>query len=84
MILSKLKQDTEPNENIVFWDSKTEQGVQEYYMPEDTYGFIVDQGKTDGQRHLSFFFLDDYMQEKSIEFFGLDTFDKYVETIVVN
>ena len=83
-MIMKLKKDTQPDQNIVFWDSETEQGVLDYYVPENTLGFVIDQGKTDGKRHISFFFLDEDMQEKSIEFFGWKSFNECVEPITNN
>ena len=61
-MIMKLKKDTQPDQNIVFWDSKKEQGVLDYYMPENTLGFVIDQGKTDGKRHISFFFSSKFIR----------------------
>ena len=51
-------------------------------MPKNTLGFVTDQGKTNGKRHLTFSFLDQNMQEKSIEFIGWKHFNDYVEPII--
>ncbi len=80
-MIMKLKKDTYPDQNIVFWDLKNEHGIFDYYIPENTLGYVKDQGETDGEKHISFFFLDD---DKSIEFFGWESFYECVEPITKN
>ena len=81
-MIVKLKKRTEPLENkaggyeIIFWDHKKDDSVLNYYMPKNTLGFVT------GKRHLTFSFLDQNMQEKSIEFIGWKHFNDYVEPII--
>ncbi len=87
-MIVKLKKRTEPLKNkaggyeIIFWDNKKDDSVLNYYMPKNTLGFVSDQGKTNGKRHLTFYFLDQNMKEKSIEFIGWKHFNEYVEPII--
>lgn len=76
-MLYRLKKNIEPNYNIVFFDSKREKVVEGLYVQEGVIGELIDQGKTDNKRHLSFWF----DENKSIEFFGWKHFKKYLEPI---
>tara|TARA_R100000656_G_scaffold114046_1_gene86384 strand:+ start:402 stop:800 length:399 start_codon:yes stop_codon:yes gene_type:complete len=83
----KLKKDITPIErehggyDIIFWDSKKDDAVNDYFMPKGTLGYLVNQGKTNGKRHLTFWFADETMENKSIEFFGWKHLKEYVEPI---
>ena len=85
----KLKKDIRPKENknggyeILFWDSIKDDAVFDTYVSKDTVGYIVDQGKVVGskKRHLTFWFADETMENKSIEFFGWKHLKEYVEPI---
>ena len=76
-MLYRLKKDIEPKHNIVFFDSKKEKVVENLYVQEGVIGELIDQGKTDNKRHLSFFF----EENKSINFLGWKHLEEYLEVI---
>ena len=76
-MLYRLKKDIEPKHNIVFFDSEIEEVVEGFYVDEGVIGELVDQGKTNNKRHLSFWF----EENKSINFLGWKHFKEYLEPI---
>ncbi len=76
-MLYRLKKDVIPNENILFFDSDKGEVVDGFYLASGVIGELVNQGKSNNKRHLSFWF----DREKSVEFFGWKHFKEYLEPI---
>ena len=76
-MLYRLKKNVRPNENILFFDSDKEEVVDGFYLAKGVIGELVNQGKSNNKRHLSFWF----DREKSVEFFGWKHFKEYLEPI---
>jgi len=76
-MLYRLKKDVRPNENILFFDSDKEEVVDGFYLESGVIGELINQGKSNNKRHLSFWF----DREKSVEFFGWKHFREYLEPI---
>ncbi len=76
-MLYRLKKNVRPNENILFFDSDKGEVVDGFYLAKGVIGELVNQGKSNNKRHLSFWF----DREKSVEFFGWKHFKEYLEPI---
>ena len=75
------KKITSDNCGVVFWDSINEEAVENVFVKKGTEGYLIDQGKTNGKRHITFWFYNKYMEGKSIEFFGWKHVKKFLEPI---
>ena len=69
--------------DIIFWDMKKNKNTEDQYtMPKGTLGFIVDAGKINNKRCLTFWFLEPDMENKCIIFVGIKHFNKYCKKIL--
>ena len=78
----KIKKNISSNEyNVVFWDHHKDQEIKNVIAKKGDYGFLKDNGKVDGQRLITFWFLDEEMEYYSINFFGWKTVSKFLQKV---
>lgn len=78
----QIKKNISANEtNVVFWDHYEDKAVKNVTAEKNHNGFLIDNGKVDGQRLITFWYLDEDMDYYSINFFGWKTVTKFLKKI---